>query len=302
MKKILFACAALIILVACVYIFIPSKLNVSAVAVMTAPSQAVYRCIANENTWHKWMNEADDSLIKKINAPGLSTNVIEILITNGKDSIPSTLTLLPLTGDSVAMQWKFSMNSSLNPISRISDYNRAVHLKKSMDNLLNRVRLFVAKEENIYGFSVHESSTKDTILISTKTELTHYPLTKDIYNLIDKLEKYAANSHATITGFPMYNITKMNEDSLRLMTALPINKELPMHDSISPVRMVPGRFLTAQVTGGDSTVKNTFSQMQFYYADHNRTQMAIPFAYLITDRRMEPDTAKWITKIYAPVF
>jgi hypothetical protein len=29
--------------------------------------------------------------------------------------------------------------------------------------------------------------------------------------------------------------------------------------------------------------------------------MAIPFQSLITDRVKEPDTAKWITKLYAPV-
>jgi len=43
-------------------------------------------------------------------------------------------------------------------------------------------------------------------------------------------------------------------------------------------------------------------EMNQYFADHNRTSMAIPFSYLITNRSEQPDTLKWITKIYAPVF
>lgn len=302
MKKILIAFSVLLLIfIAGVYIFIPSKLQVSAVTEIAAPVSGVFRCASTESMWHKW-NASTDSIHKKIIVANSFIHAIDVLIYNNNDSIKTTMNFLPLSNDSMMVQWKFSLAASTNPFTRISKYNEAVQLKKKMDNALQQLKLFASKNENIYGFSVHEASTKDTLLISARTILTHYPSTNEIYNLVDKLKNYAAQSNAEITGYPMYNITKNEGDTMRLMVAIPINKQLKQSGSISPVRMVPGRFLIAQVTGGEETVKNALNQMHLYFAEHNRTAMAIPFSYLITNRKQETDTAKWVTKIYAPVF
>jgi hypothetical protein len=303
MKKILITLSILLLIfIACVYIFIPSKLQVSALVKIAAPVSGVYRCASTENMWNKWANAATDSLHKKITIANSFIHEINVLIYNDNDSITTTMNFLPLSGDSMIVQWKFSMAAANNPFERISKYSEAVQLKKKMDDVLQQLKLFASKTENIYGFGVHETSTKDTILITAKTNLTQYPSTNDIYNLVDKLENYAVRSDAQITGYPMYNVTKTEGDTMRLMVAIPVNKELEQSASVSTVRMVPGRFLVAQITGGEETVKNALNQMHLYFAEHNRTAMAIPFSYLITNRKQEPDTAKWITKIYAPVF
>jgi hypothetical protein len=41
--------------------------------------------------------------------------------------------------------------------------------------------------------------------------------------------------------------------------------------------------------------------VQKYKDDYQRVSPAIPFYSLITDRLKEPDSSKWITKIYFPV-
>jgi hypothetical protein len=43
-------------------------------------------------------------------------------------------------------------------------------------------------------------------------------------------------------------------------------------------------------------------QIQLYIQDYHRTLMALPFQQLITDRSAEPDTTRWITDIYVPLF
>src|SRR5206468_2086028 len=105
-----------------------------------------------------------------------------------------------------------------------------------------------------------------------------------------------------ITGNPMYNVTALEKDTVRLMVALPVNKFLPQTNSVIPVKMVQGNFLATQVTGGEYTVRNALATIQNFMADNNKTPMAIPFSYLITNRVDEPDTSKWVTKIYMPVF
>ncbi len=132
--------------------------------------------------------------------------------------------------------------------------------------------------------------------------LDHYPSTNDIYSLVNKLNDYAIKSGALITGNPMYNVTPVEKDTVRLMVALPVNKSLLQTSSISAVKMVPGNFLATQVSGGEGTVRNALATMQNFITDNSKTSMAIPFSYLITNRVDEPDTSKWVTKIYMPVF
>ena len=42
-------------------------------------------------------------------------------------------------------------------------------------------------------------------------------------------------------------------------------------------------------------------QMEQYVSDHKYVRIAIPFQSLVTDRMNEPDSSKWITKIYYPI-
>jgi hypothetical protein len=85
------------------------------------------------------------------------------------------------------------------------------------------------------------------------------------------------------------------------MVGLPINKFLKPQLPISFVKMTNGNFMATQVQGGLATVQNALDEMQLYFDDYDKTSMAITFQYIVTDRIKETDTAKWITKIYAPV-
>jgi hypothetical protein len=84
--------------------------------------------------------------------------------------------------------------------------------------------------------------------------------------------------------------------------AIPINKRLPDKGPFFQRHMVPGKFLFTTIQGGPGTIQHTFKQLQLYVEDFRRTAMAIPFQLLVTDRMGDPDTSKWITHIYVPVF
>ena len=86
------------------------------------------------------------------------------------------------------------------------------------------------------------------------------------------------------------------------MVALPVNKKIDNKGDVFFVRMVPGRFLTSEVTGGPYTIQHAHRMMDQYFKDFNRTTMAIPFEYIVTDRLKETDTSKWVTRIYGPVY
>ncbi len=135
-----------------------------------------------------------------------------------------------------------------------------------MDSVLYKLKLLTGDPENIYGLNIYKASAKDTTLISIKTMLDHYPSTNDIYSLVNKLNDYAIKSGALITGNPMYNVSPVEKDTVRLMVALPVNKLLQQTGAIIPVKMVPGNFLATQVSGGEGTVRNALcNDAKFYY-------------------------------------
>jgi len=67
------------------------------------------------------------------------------------------------------------------------------------------------------------------------------------------------------------------------------------------MRLVPGKYLTTEVTGGPGSVAAALSGLKDYIRDYQRTIMAIPFQSLVTDRMQVTDTTRWVTRIYYPI-
>ena len=67
-------------------------------------------------------------------------------------------------------------------------------------------------------------------------------------------------------------------------------------------KMIKGSFMVTEVVGGEYTVAKASKSLQQYFTDYKKTSMAINFTMLITDRMYQPDTTKWITRLYQPVY
>jgi hypothetical protein len=291
----------IVVAIACIYIFIPSNITVSAITLANAPVGSVYRYMNNENTWREKF-ATDNSLFKQCTINSTVQNAVDVTLHNNNDTINTKLILIFPGGDSTIIHWDCSLAAGMNPFSRLHAYTKAVEIKKNMDSILYKLKSLTSDPANIYGLHINKGSVKNTTLISTKVMLDHYPSTNEIYSLVNKLNDYAVRSGALITDNPMYNATTLEKDTIRLMVALPVNKSLPQNKSIIPVKMVPGNFLITQVSGGEGTVRNALIQLHNFVSDNGITPMAIPFSYLITNRVDEPDTSKWMTQIYMPVY
>jgi hypothetical protein len=100
----------------------------------------------------------------------------------------------------------------------------------------------------------------------------------------------------------MLNIYKNSDSSYLARVALPVDKKLNDSGNIQYRWMLKGgNILITEVKGGPHQIEKAFGEMANYVEDHGRTAPAIPFQSLVTDRRIEPDTNKWITKVYWPV-
>jgi len=313
MKKwLLLIAAVFFIAILSIYVFIPSSLNISAIVSARATRDGTFRTIASKNKWQKWWNYGSADAASPINDSIFSNNnyqykLVEagfnnalVTIQHNNNSIKSNVSLFQFKIDSIGIVWQCSLQTTANPINRIKQYLEAVNLKKNITGVLNNLKAFVEKDENIYGIKISKGQVRDTLLLTTKQMFTKQPGMNDVYSMINGLKEYATSKNCRQTDVPMLNILQ-DINKYRVMVALPIDKEIETSPPISFVKMTNGNFMVTKVQGGLLTVQNALDQMQLYFQDYDKTAMAITFQYLLTDRIKETDTTKWITEIYAPV-
>ncbi|MGI8635411.1 MAG: hypothetical protein ACR2KZ_08410 [Segetibacter sp.] len=303
----------MVILFICIYVFLPQHLSISKATLINCTPDAANRYLSNTNNWpHWWMHNTasgntsvnknsfiyknDTFRIKKI-----SQSSIELTSSNGSVVTNSILHVLPVSFDTVSIRWEGFIELGLNPVKRVRQYLQSTLVKNDMGAILDRLNDFLSKKENVYGLTIEKSSTIDTSLVATKTILSVYPSTAQRYAGINLIQDYIKKGGAQQTGFPMVNVTKSKSDSFQLMVAIPTNKEFKPSGKMLYRKMVQGNFLVTEVKGGDYTINAAIATCELYIRDYKKVSMAIPFQSLVTDRSQEPDTAKWVTKIYYPI-
>lgn len=295
----------------CAYIFIPSKIYFSEAVVIRVDRNNATRFLMDENNWKKWWPEKNNNpdsahkviYLYKNYSYSVDLKMLKgdsILITNNDQQIHSLLNIIPVSTDSIAVQWAGQLSTALSGFKRFENYLESKKIKNNIDDLLHSMKTFLEKEENLYGLVIDQIKVTDTLLVAKQYSSQAYPTTAEIYNLITDLKNYISKEGATETSNPMLHV---NYDSgvFITMVAIPVNKILPETNNFIFRRMVPGKILTAEVKGGTHTAENAIKQIEMYMNDYHLVAPAIPFQSLVTDRSKEPDTTKWVTKIFYPV-
>jgi hypothetical protein len=313
MKKWSIILMALIaIAVASIYLIIPSNLVVSSVTPMYTNYTSAIEYASNEEYWAKWwpgkLEKVGNKTIATYNdityhIVGKSYNNTQIELKYNNKTTVLNLAVADFNHDSVRVICQYNDTASMNPFARIGYYNRAVYLKQNIKDVMQKLQQFLEKPANIYGYNIISTTVKDTALMSTKTYLNHTPSTADVYSLINQLRTHIKQQGGTIINAPMLNVTKESDISYKVMVAIPVNHTLPETNTIQLKRMVMGKILESDnIKGGPSTVEQSFKMFEKYFVDFKHTSPAIPYQQLITDREKQPDTTKWITKFYYPIF
>lgn len=287
----------LVISVACIYIFVPGKLTITQVTPVKCSPPGAHRTLADTSKWKLWQPKSQYSFTAQEPLP----QGIDVMVHFENNNTPSRIVVMPVARDSITLVWQCEYPGSNNPFKRISSYQQALDLKDNFAATLSNLKNYLENPENIYGYSIIQTSTKDTMLVAARASSTGAPGMQQVYALVNQLKKYAIQNGALQTGYPMLNITPLGDNKFQFMVAVPVNKELPAKGDFFARRMVPGNFLMTEAKGGLKTVDDAMKQLQQFAIDHQRTSMAITFQVMVTDRQQEQDTTKWVTKLYYPV-
>ncbi len=310
MKKWLLAGLTIVVAaITCIYIFIPGRLRISHIALISCPKNAANRLLLDESKWALWwpqkqppgigkafMYQGDSYLVTRF-----FTDKILIQAITGRQTVPTAIHILPMNRDSIQLTWACELDAGWNPLSRIRQYKTATAIKSNMTAIFSHLQTFLESTSNLYGFPIKEIISKDSALVTIRSVSAGYPGNQAIYRLIDTLKNYVKSQGAFETNHPMLRISHKSAGAYQVMVAIPTNRILPGNSLIINQHFVPWKTLLGTVTGGRLMIDSAFRQMDKYVEDHQRTSMAVPFESLITNRVEQPDSLRWVTIICQPV-
>jgi hypothetical protein len=299
MKYIYITFSCLIILLITSYFFIPNIIS-NIIEVESGCKTAVLRRMLITDTGNiKKVSSLDFSLmLDDIQNPSLLLNV------EGEKIYVSINHYSNAAGNNVLVG-SYSLNADFNYMKKVKNFYLNYKFKNDLKAVLKDICQNCENKNKIYGGKIEEVRLQDSTLIFTKNVSDSFPDIKEIYNQIEKLLNYAKTKGAITTNFPMLNIRKSKINSkFEYSIALPVNKDLPAFESITPKRMLSGgKFLMMEVKGGGfDHISKMEINLENYLLDHSYNSPAIPFQSLVTNRLLENDSTKWVTKLFYPIF
>jgi hypothetical protein len=191
-----------------------------------------------------------------------------------------------------------------NPWARLRETLAYDAVVADLDTLLARLAHRFANPDELYRFHIEKQRVEDATLVSLKQDFDHRPTTEEAYALIARVRAHIARKGARETNHPMLNIyPREGGRGLTAQVAVPTDRELPAEGPFLLKHMLPGgNILMAEVRGGSARVDSCLQALEDYVRDRNILSPAIPFQRLVTDRMAEPDSSRWVTRVYYPVF
>ncbi|NDA61558.1 MAG: AraC family transcriptional regulator [Chitinophagia bacterium] len=313
MKRfILIFTSIIIISLGAIYIFIPSRITITSAAIAAAPDVAIERVLMEEAHWPAWWKYCE---LSKFGSPNLSQPPFTLTLKEkfykslqfdinapNQPTVSSRLTLVPLRKDSTGFEWSCQLEAGNNPIQRLLNYGKAREIKSLLDSCLQPCVRFFSNTENVYGIQIERTKLPDTLFVTAKKQFGTKPSQQDIYNLIKQIEGYIKTQGSKPSGSSIYNISQLTENQFQLMAGVPISLRIKENKPFEIKYMVPGSFLVTEVVGGEYSVQHSARQLKQYFQDYKKTSMAMSFTMLVTDRSLQPDSSRWITRLYEPVY
>ena len=312
-KKILIAIAVVAFLsIACIYLFIPGELNVSALRLVACNSSAAFRNIGEGRSGQLWWPKEGYAGARAEGYAGTQADLLritakaypmmEVMLEDGVRSLPGKIAITSYQGrDSSAILWNWQVPTGRGPFQRFLQYRKALELRKKTIRSLDSLKTFLEKTENIYGMEVRHAMSHNGALITTQWVTRSYPSTAEVYRHIDSIRAYISSQGGREMDYPMLHVGRKDDGNLETMVAVPLNVDLPKRGSLLSKRFIPWKVIAAEVKGGSARAERAMDQLLQYAADHQLTLMAIPFQSLVTDRKQEPDSSRWVTRVMVPV-
>jgi hypothetical protein len=299
------------LLLLCISLIIPATVKKTTSVVPRVPETVVTRHMALKKGWALWWPDEKGISLKDSSSysyRGLTFKIekttftqLNVTVSEGNTRIPTVISLVPGRNMMTEVSWSFIYPVGTDPLNRLLRFRRPAEMEAIVGDLLKHFMNFVEDEKNVYGLDIEYAKVQDSLVMTTRSISGKYPTTAEVYEMVGKLQNFAGEKKIGKNRPPMLNIIATDDSRYRITVALPVLERADPPKDIAFSRLILGNILISEVRGGNHTVEQAFSRVKRFIEDRRHTSPAIPFQMLVTDRMAEPDTSKWITRIYYPI-
>jgi hypothetical protein len=283
MKKWLLILGAIVIAVGLFVIFY-SQLTLSKTIMAHRGMAGAGRAFQHVSEWDTWWPKREGCSYR---VKGVYYNEVRLeIFCADKGSINGAIKIAPLNGDSVVLVWEGGSSG---------------RWQREVDTILGSFKAYVEDAKRLYGADFIRTMSNDSTLVTMTSFTAVYPSMAEVYARIDTLRRFTASHGAMAIDSPWLNVAKIEDGRFKWTVAIPVNKWIEKEGRVFPRRFVPYKNLEGEVHGGVYTAERVLEQMQLFKMDYNIQIMGLPYQCLKTDRRLEPDTTKWVTVVTAPI-
>ncbi len=312
MRRLIFLSVVFIVVLSlAVCLIIPGTIRQSRSVNPAAPETVVTRYLALKKGWAAWWPDRkgeDPRDSSRFTYKGLEFRIVKntyttitIDVSDGGRRIPSVITLVPGRNSGSEITWSFSYPAGNDPVSRVSGFRKSRKLAAVTQELLTRFRDFVEDEKEVYGVGIEYAKVRDSLVVVMRSMSDRYPTTPEVYEKVRTLQDFIRKNDISKNGYPMLNVSRTDDSRYRIMVAIPVRQRAKAPGNMEYSRLVLGNILIAEVKGGRASIDQAMRQVRKFVEDRRHTSPAIPFEMMVTDRLQEPDSGKWITRIYYPI-
>lgn len=308
MKKLVLLFISIVIIIGALWL-IPTQKQYTHKIIIDCTPTAATRIISNFNHWKQWWpgEIKNDSVVsyKK------SSVKLQTILLNGfyaafnHPNIPSFIDLQFLSAPDKHSEfiYSYTLYYSPNPFKKAIQFLfQSREVKQELDSFLKDIKSNLENVNKVYGFEITEERVPNSIHISVKKEFNHLPNNDDIYSLVEALQGYIESNQAKAINDPIYNVFTTDDIHYQLMVAIATDRPLPSKGDFSYKEMVRGKIIIGKAIGPNAAIDECMKQVEYFVKDHGRSSPAIQFNRMISDRRKESDSTKWITAVNYPVF
>ena len=307
-RVIIIISACLIICLVAIYLIQISNKTISQTTINNTSEGNVSKFLLYENNWLKWWPGEKDLKNRSFSYNGIkytfekkTNSGLYLNINDGKRTLKGEMLFFPIDMAKTKLTFNIdsiNWNGTINPISRYLEYRK---INSEVTKILYSFYNYMNDPKQVYGYEIHLSKVKDSVMLVSLTTLNQYPSPIIIEKMVLDIKQQIKAQNGIETNYPMLNVNQLGKENYQVMVAIPTNKVLKPGKNTVVNKMILGNILEAKIIGGSNTIQDAFNQIKIFMKDYRLSSPAIPFESMITDRSKQPDSSKWVTKIYYPI-
>lgn len=316
-------------------LFLPSKVHVERSRVIEAPVDVIFNQVNNLKKWRNWSPWLSIDPNMKINykgpesGKGASYSWVsdDKQVGNGRlsilKSVPHDTIIIEMdfmeNGKSkgsyffqeqdkgVKVTWTMDSDMGLNPIGRwfglFMDKMVGPDFENGLANLEKVAKLESKASTLSQPLKIESISVASTPVLTIRRKSTPAEISRTLGQSYIEILTFIRMNNLKQTGPPFAIYHTYSDLEVDMEPGIPVEK-LPVQTAgnIKASKMAKGKAVVADFYGPSEQTGKAHQEIEKWIKANNKKVMGSPWEVYVTDPGVEPDTSKWLTKIYYPIF